>query len=199
MQDMARIKSAFELAMERIEDIEIDPQQIRKDRLTQTGKRIAGTYLISIDKSIEDVQEDVATLPEEDRDLVRDVMIDTALNNITLPQNDRYVQHIGKVKSLLTLLAGKDDGLLEVFVQIDNLYNQYLEMRQQTYDQLVGQFTPRLQQKQQLLQQQTGQTVDIEPELDKEFMEMLNQTYSRLDQQVLQVLGQIKDALRELI
>ncbi len=196
---MARIKSAFELAMERIEDIEIDPQQIRKDRLTQTGKRIAGTYLISIDKSIEDVQEDVATLPEEDRDLVRDVMIDTALNNITLPQNDRYVQHIGKVKSLLTLLAGKDDGLLEVFVQIDNLYNQYLEMRQQTYDQLVGQFTPRLQQKQQLLQQQTGQTVDIEPELDKEFMEMLNQTYSRLDQQVLQVLGQIKDALRELI
>ncbi len=196
---MARIKSALELAMERIEDIEIDPELIRKNKVTQTGKRIAGTFLISIDKTIEDVQTEIDDLDAEELEQVRKIMIDTALNNISLPQDDRYVQHIGKVKTLLTLLAGKDDGLMEVFVQIDNLYNQYLEMRQQTYDQLVQQFTPRLQQKQQMLQQQTGQSIDIQPEMDKEFMEMLNQTYGRLDDQVTQVLQQIKDAIRELM
>ncbi len=196
---MARIKSALELAMERIEDIESDPEQIRKDRLTQQGKRLAGSFLFSHDKTIEETQADLKAVPDADVDLVRQAMTDTALANLSLPQDENYVDGLGKIKALLTLLSSGGEDLMGLFVQTDNLYNQYLTMKEQTYDQLVEQFKPRLEQKRKMIQQQTGQNIEIQPEMDKDFMQMANQTFKRMDDQFTQVLGQLKDAIRETL
>ncbi len=195
---MARIKTAFEIAMERVDDIDSDPEQIRKDSLKRQGKKIAGSFIFDPDKSINDVKQVYEAIPEADRTTVKTAIVDTILANLSLPQNEEYVKSLGRLKVLMTVLTDSDKELLDAFVQIDNLYTQYLETREQMKDHLIEQYTPQLKQKQQMLEEKTGQHFELKPEQDKEFVELLYQSYQRLDTQFGQVLDQLRDLLRTL-
>ncbi|MCF7940662.1 MAG: hypothetical protein K9M84_03555 [Spirochaetia bacterium] len=194
---MARIKSAFEIAMERVEDIDSDPEQLHRDELEKQGKRIAGTFIHDYDKTIEDASRDFEQIGEPDRPVVRASMIETIIANINLPQNDGYVPLLGKIKALILLLSGEDEGVMDLMVQIDNLYGQYLGTKDNLRERLAEQYRPQLMQKQQMLEQQTGQRIDLQPEQDKDFLDLLYQSYQRLDAQFNQVLDQLRDEIRK--
>lgn len=194
---MARIKSALEIALERVDDIESDPRQLVIDQMTQRGKRLAGHYLFDIDASIDEVSSALSEATGEDGSYLKQAFIQTILSNLKLPQDDQYVQLLGRIKDLM-LLSGADEAeLTDLFVQTDNLYNQYLQNREQLYDHLVKQYEPRLQQKKQQIAQRTGQNIDLRPEQDKEFIELLSSTQKRMDDQYNEILGQLKEAFSQ--
>ncbi len=124
-------------------------------------------------------------------------MIETIIANINLPQNDGYVPLLGKIKALILLLSGEDEGVMDLMVQIDNLYGQYLGTKDNLRERLAEQYRPQLMQKQQMLEQQTGQRIDLQPEQDKDFLDLLYQSYQRLDAQFNQVLDQLRDEIRK--
>lgn len=196
---MARIKSALELAMERVEDIQSDPEQLRRDTLRQRGRRLAGSFIHDIDKTIEETTQQYDAVAEEDKKIVKQAIIETIIVNITLPHDDMYVSHLGKLKSLASILSDSDDEIMDVFVQIDNLYAQYLQTREQLKERVTQQYMPQLERKKQLIAQQTGQEIDILPEQDKEFLELLHRTYQQLDTQYSEILDQLRDSLKSFI
>lgn len=191
---MARIKSALEIALERVDDIESDPRQLVIDQMTQRGKRLAGHYLYDIDASIDEVRSALSESDTEDGSYLKQAFIQTLLSNLKLPQDEMYVQLLGRIKDLMLLTGADEAELTDLFVQTDNLYNQYLQNREQLYDHLVKQYEPRLQQKKQQLAQRTGQSIDLRPEQDKEFLELLSSTQKRMDDQYNEVLGQLREA-----
>lgn len=196
---MARIKSALEIAMERVEDIQSDPEQIKRDQLSKDGKRLAGSFLLDTGKDIEEVKAQYGKYSDEDLSIVREALVGTLLSNIKLPQNEDYVVLLGRMRSLVLMICSKEQKVTDIFVQIDNLYNQYLSTKDQMKDRLIEQYRPQLMQKQQMIEQQTGQHIDIQPEQDKDFLDLLYQTYQRIDDQYNQIITQLQDALKELI
>ena len=52
---MARIKSAWEIALEKTQDIEIDETKYRTDKLTKEGMALAGGYLNNTDQKLDEV------------------------------------------------------------------------------------------------------------------------------------------------
>jgi hypothetical protein len=195
---MSKIKTALEIALERAEGIETDPEQEKRERLLSDGKRLAGSYLTDIDTTFESVQEKYRKIDPDQKELIRDGIRETILANISLPQSDLYVETLGKLKKLASLLSENPSAYDDLFVQLDGLYTQYLQNRDQLESRLLEQFRPQLEQKQRMIQQQTGQNVELRPEQDKEFIQVLQDSYKRLDQQFQEVLDQLKDQLSQL-
>ncbi|MDA3833782.1 MAG: hypothetical protein PF495_10315 [Spirochaetales bacterium] len=195
---MAPIKSAFEIAMERAEGIETNPEEELKTELIQSGKRLAGSYLFDIDTTFESVQNRYKALNNNDLPLIRLGLRETIIANITLPQTELYVEDLGKLKKLTSLLSDNSEQADDLFVQIDNLYQQYLQTRDQLEQRVLEQYRPQLEQKQRMLSQQSGRPVTLRPEQDKDFVEMLQQTYKRLDDQFQEALDQLKDSISSL-
>ena len=58
---MALLKSAWEIALEKTEGIEADPEKITRDLRINEGKRLAGTYLTEIESEGKELQAALAS------------------------------------------------------------------------------------------------------------------------------------------
>lgn len=192
---MSKMKTALEIALERAEGIETDPQEERREELIARGKRIAGSFLFDIDTSYEHAESQLDQTEDGERELVRQGIRETILANMSLPQTDLYVEDLGNLKKLAGLLSEDPSSLDDLFVQIDNLYGQYLQTREQMENRLLEQYRPQLEQKQRRLQQQTGQRIELRPEQDNEFVGVLQDAYKRLDAQFQGALDDLKQQL----
>lgn len=196
---MSHVKSAFEIAMERAQDIETDPEQERQQELLQQGKRLAGTFLFDIDATFDQTKSQYEKIPAEDLPFVKEGIKEVVTANISLPQTESYVEDLGRLKQLAQLLSGASQEVNDLFVQIDNLYTQYLQNREQLEQRVLEQYRPKFEQKKRMMAQQSGQQVDFQPEQDKEFVDMLQQNYKHLDEQYQQVLDQYQEQLTSLM
>ena len=82
---MARIKSAWEIALEKTQDIEIDEAKYRSDTLLRDGMALAGGYLNNTDQSLDVVAAKYASYNADDKTIVRTGMVSTIMSNISLP------------------------------------------------------------------------------------------------------------------
>lgn len=212
---MARIRSALEIALERTESVEGDPQKIKNSELIKTGKRFMGTFLFDHDSTVEALSEKMNALPEADRALVREHMIETLLLNVSLPQDELYVMALGKLKSASELLAPdtttetaaepseesaqEANTVTQLFIQLDQLYIQYLQSREQLLEMAKQQYAPHLKQKEEQLSRQTGKPVHLQPEQDPEFIKFLEANYQRLEENFQEAVQGLRDQLRALI
>jgi hypothetical protein len=197
--NMARIRSALEIVLEKTESVVGDPEKIRKSELEKTGKRLMGTYLFDIDADIDSLKKQYETVPEADRSIVREQMVETLLNNISLPQDDLYVQALGKVKKAAEFLSESSEEITELFVQIDQMYQQYLQSRDQLLDMAKQQYEPHLKRKQQQMSQQMGRQVTLQAEQDPDFIKFLESNYKHLEESFQEGVEEIRKSLRELI
>ncbi|MGM0432221.1 MAG: DUF6657 family protein [Spirochaetota bacterium] len=195
---MSHVKSAFEIAMERAQDIETDPEQERRQELMQHGKRLAGSFLFDIDTTFEQTKSQYEEFPEKDLPFVKEGIKEVVTANISLPQTETYVEDLGRLKQLAQLFSGTSQEINDLFVQVDNLYTQYLQNREQLEQRVFEQYRPKFEQKKRMMAQQSGQA-DFQPEQDKEFVDMLQQNYKHLDEQYQQVLDQYKEQLTSLM
>lgn len=196
---MAKIKSALELALEKTESIAGDPEKIRKSELEKKGKRIMGAYLFDYDTGLDDLKSTYEKVAEIDQPVVHEQMVETLLTNISLPQDDLYVESLGRVKKAVEYLAGESEELTDLFVQTDQLYQQYLNDREQLLERAKQQYEPHRKQKEEQTSQKIGRPIKIQAEQDPDFIKMLEANYKRLEDNYQQGIAQIKEHLRAFI
>lgn len=193
---MAKIRSALEIALEKTEGVKEDPEKIRQQQLTETGKRLFSTFFFEGQKDAEEVKADIDATDEHDRSMVLSGFISTLLSNINLPKNDLYVEEMGKVKKAAEVITISPEELTELFQQLDRFFQQYLQQKEQLSEQLKSQYMPKLREKQQKLAQQFGSAIELTPEQDPEFMEMLGKYEQQMDEKYQEVLDQIKEQIK---
>lgn len=196
---MAIIKSAWELAMEKAEALQVDPQKIKRDLKIKEGRQLAATFLMDIDATQPDTEQKYEAFEGEDKLLVKEGMTLTLLSNLTLPRNASYKDSFPKVMQLGLILAKGNEEVAEILNQLEGFFGQYLQNQEDLVERMKQQFGPHLEQKQAQLRKQYGPNFVLRPEQDPEFMKLLDQQLSQLDGQYNTILGQAKEQIKGLL
>jgi hypothetical protein len=196
---MAIIKSAWELALEKTENLQADPKKIKKEQLIKRGRQLAATFLMDIDATKEGTKKQYASYVGQEKDAVKEGMAITFLSNLSLPRNATYKESFSKVLELGGILGDGNEELKELLGQLEGFFSQYLENQEDLIERMKQQFAPHLQQKQAQLQQQYGPNFTLRPEQDPEFMKLLDKQLGQLDEQYTNILNQVKDQIKQIL
>ncbi len=192
---MGRIKSAWEIALERTEDIHADPNKMQHDNLIKEGRQLAGSFLTDMDETSEGIKEKLSSYGNEQLETIKQGMSMTLLFNMALPLDDGYKTSLQRLSQLAEVIDPQAVPLLD---QLEGFFGQYLETQEHLVDRMKQQFQPMLEQKQAQLRQQYGPDFVLRAEQDPEFVKLLQQNLKQLTAQYQQVLDQAKDQLREM-
>ena len=192
---MGRIKSAWEIALERTNDIVVDKARIQEKEDIESIRRSAGRYLTG-DIDIAKLQEQ---LLDKDRALLRKALSETVMQSLSLPQEKVEDDRYEKLGNLVAIASGNDAGIMDLYSQITGLLKQYPVHREQLISKLKEQFQPMLEQKQEKMRQQYGQSIQLSLETDKEFLQIAKQNLDRLIAQYEDTLKGAKEELKALL
>ena len=193
---MGKIKSAWEIALEKTESIEIDENRIRHNATIDAIRRIAGSYLLSDEDTEEKTAAALAAYSDED---LKEALGQSIINSISLPLTDEEESKKPQRLAFLLSIALKGNGEAEDFLsQILTHVAQYPKHRKQLMEQLKSQFEPMLKEKEERMRQQYGEAPHLTMENDKECREMANKYLERLQKQYQDTLDDAQQQLKEL-
>ena len=192
---MADIKSAREIAQEKIEQIgEATPEERLRWKYVPEGEKLAAKYLkqnLNLSAELNSYEENIVSY-------IKEGVADILLRNINLPSNDIAKKNNKKAMEGIKNLKKDKVGVENIYSKIRNIFNHYAEQgeqqRRQAYQQLKTEFEAKVQQ---ALQQQMGSAVgfkiDVErqPQFQEEWLKLLAQ----LDGQYLILLNEYKQEL----
>ncbi|NLK06517.1 MAG: hypothetical protein GX315_09130 [Spirochaetales bacterium] len=196
---MAIIKSAWELALEKTEALQVDPVKIKRDLKVKEGRQLAATFLNDIDATKEGTEKQFAQFEGEDKQLVKEGMTLTLLSNLSLPRSAAFKDAFAKVVQLGLIVAEGNEQAGELISQLEGFFSQYLENQDDLVERMKQQFAPHLEQKQAQLRKQYGPNFILRPEQDPEFMKLLDKQLAQLDEQYTNILSQAKEQLKEML
>jgi hypothetical protein len=195
---MGDIKSAFEIAMEKISKIEeATPEERLKWKSFPAGEQLAGKY-------IKDDVSFVAELnkyPENERKYVKQGIVEVLARSIDLPRNDVIKKTNRKAMDGIKLVKKDKSRIEKVYAQINYILNHYTEQgeqqREQAYEQLKIQFTAKLQQ---AMQQQMGANARMNSNINVENLPQFQEEWRRVQIQLdAQYQEHLNEYRRELI
>ena len=198
---MARIKSAFEKAMERIEQIEApDPVEKLEWEFVPLGRKLAGLHM----KSQGDPFKKFSRSTDEAKPYLKKGMIDVLIANIQLPKSENIDANNKRSFEGLTILLQEDQpskDLLERAIYVTQQYAQYGNpQREQAYFDLKKQIEQVVIES---LSRQGGGVhpqaagnirVETMPEFQQQWMKISGQ----IDHQYEQHINQIRQELINL-
>ncbi len=196
---MAIIKSAWELALEKAENLQVDPVKIKRDLKVKEGRQLAGTFLSDIDATKESTKKQYDAVPIEDKEAFKEGMALTMLSNLALPRSAAFKENFAKGLDLGMILGEGNEQLEQLLGQLEGFFSQYLENQEDLVERLKQQYAPALQQKEAQLRKQYGPNFTLRPEQDPEFMKLLDKQLSQLDDQYTNILTQAKLQIKELL
>ena len=195
---MADIKSAYEIAMEKINKIEsATPEERLKWKFIPKGEELAGKYI----KDDINLTAELGKYGDQERKYVVQGISSILVRNIDLPKNDAVKKNNRKAMDGIKLIKKDKTAVENVFSKIRYIFNHYAEQgeaqKKAAYEQVKEEFTMKVQQA--LAQQGSNariNAVDIErqPQFQEEWRKML----IRLDSQYLQHLNEYKHELLAL-
>lgn len=193
---MGRIKSAWEIALEKTESIEVDANKIRHNANIDAIRRKAGAYLLSEEDTEENTKSELMKYSQED---LKEALGQTIINSLSLPQTE--MGESKKPQRLSFLLSIALPGNTEVANFLSDVLNhmaQYPKHREQMMEQLKSQFEPMLRDKEERMRAQYGEAPHLTFENDKECREMANKYLERLQDQYQKTLDDAKEQLKEV-
>ncbi len=131
---MGRIKSAWEIALEKTESIEVDANKIRHNANIDAIRRKAGAYLLSEEDTEENTKSELMKYSQED---LKEALGQTIINSLSLPQTE--MGESKKPQRLSFLLSIALPGNTEVANFLSDVLNhmaQYPKHRDQMMEQL---------------------------------------------------------------
>ena len=195
---MADIKSAYEIAMEKINNIESATAEEKMQwKFIPKGETIAAKYM----KDDINLPAELAKFTDAEKKYVMQGISAILARNIDLPKNDAVKKNNKKAMDGLTTVKKDKKGLENVFSKIRYIFNHYAEQgeaqKKAAYEQVKEEFAVKLQQA--LAQQGSAakiSNIDIErqPQVQEEWRKML----IRLDAQYLQHLTEYKHELQAI-
>lgn len=193
---MADIKSAREIAMERLAKLEDATDEERlKWKFTPQGEELAASYLNQDCNLVAELSK----YQENERRYVVEGAGGILARHINLPTNDLAKKNNRKAMEGFKLLVKDKASVENVYTKMRQIFNHYLEQgeqqRNQAYESLKAQFEAKVQQ---ALQQQMGPTMTMKVDVTRQpqFQEEWRKVQHQLDSQYLQHLNEYK---RELL
>jgi hypothetical protein len=194
---MSLLKSAWEIALEKTEGIEADPEKIRRDNLIGEGKRLAGTYLTDIESDGSELKKAYDLAKDDEKPLLKKGIASTVLLNVALPQGPDFSDRFERMRHIVEIIDGKESETVGLLGQIGQFMEKYLQSRDSLLDRARQQYQPMYEQKREQMMQKYGKVPNMSMDQDPEFVQMLQRNYNQLSNQYQQVLDQAKDQLKE--
>lgn len=191
---MSRIKSAWEIALEKTEGMEIDQEKIRHNSTIDKIRRIAGTYITDNEESKESLKD---KLKEFSPSLLKEALSQTVLNSLVLPQDDTGLDEKREKIAAIITLAFPDGEITGLYNEIAAHLMQYPKHKEELVKKLKDQIEPMLREKEAQMREKYGQSVHLTLENDKEAMEMVKSYIDRLNQQYQEVLDEGKAEMKK--
>jgi hypothetical protein len=195
---MADIKSAYEIAMEKINKIEsATPEERLKWKYIPKGEELAGKYI----KDDINLTAELAKYGEQERKFVAQGISSILIRSIDLPKNDAVKKNNKRVMDGLATVKKDKKALENVFSKIRYIFNHYAEQgeaqKKAAYEQVKEEFAMKLQQA--LAQQGSAARINnIDIERQPQFQEEWRKMLIRLDAQYLQHINEYKHELLAL-
>lgn len=192
---MSDIKSAREIAMEKIEKLgEATEEERLKWKYVPVGEGLAASYL----KQDCNLASEVSQYEENAKKYIIEGASNVLISNINLPRNDAAKHNNKLAMEGLKLLKSDKVGIENVYSKIRRIFSHYTEQgeqqRKQAYDNLKIEFEEKVQQ---ALQQQLGSMVRMKIDVEKQpqFHEEWRKVLAQLDSQYLGLLNEYKKEL----
>lgn len=195
---MAEIKSAIEIALARTEGIEVDKGKLQEKELKIKGRKSALSFLDGkidhkeLSKSVKQVKGDARTA-------FKAGAAGSFMSFLKLPVDSNYKKDFLKAAEGLSALSDSPADIEQMFEQLTQFFDQYLQNREQLEQQLNAQFEPILKQKEEQLYAQTGSRININPMDDPDYQKVYSQNIGNLAKNYLEALNQAKGQLKEFI
>ncbi|MBN1368104.1 MAG: hypothetical protein JW967_09285 [Dehalococcoidales bacterium] len=195
---MADIKSAYEIAMEKVDKIpKATGEELLKWKYTPEGEKLAANYL----REDFDIAAELGKYSPDIAGYIVTGATTILVRNINLPSSDIFKKTNKRVMDGIKVIKKDKVTIENLFSQIRRLFSHYSEQgeqqRRQAYQQVKATFEAKLQQaiQQQMGQNAAGLKIDVEkqPQFQEEWHKILNQ----LESQYIKLLEEYKQQLLE--
>ena len=193
---MGKIRSAWEIALEKTADIQLDKEKYQHDAELARIRKIAGGYLSDDEgKSLEEITKELAAFSATD---LREALSITILQSLSLPQEEVLDDRYGKIEALAAIATRDDEQVKELLDQLVGFLKQYPLHRKDLLEKMKAQYKPVLEEKAAQLSKQYGTEIHLNFENDKEFIEAARQNLERLEAQYQATLTNAKKQMAQI-
>ncbi|MCR4676033.1 MAG: hypothetical protein K5634_02245 [Sphaerochaetaceae bacterium] len=181
---MSRIKSAWEIALEKTKDIVLDEARYRAETLEKEGMALAGGFLNDNEQKIENLQARLASYSGEDYKTVRKGIIKTIFANLNLPSDSSYRLRFDRTCALCAL-ADESGQASQVVAGIGDFFEQFLQAREE--------FSKRMEAQLRQAMQENPEQVNT-----AQYAKLIEQNVKRMEDQYSGALENTKETLRQV-
>ena len=192
---MSEIKSALELALEKTQDVQADKKMLEAHELRQAGQRLVSQLL---EDPKFDGKQAFKGYSGEKLTWVQEGFFKTLLSNISLPESESELERIKTIRRGCEVVLKDRKSVEYLFEQVEQLFSQYLQNRQQLIEQLRSQYSEHMRQREQEEGQQLAGQGRRDPSSDPEFAKALQQNLSQLKSRYGPVVDQVRDQLQQI-
>ena len=194
---MGKIKSAWEIALEKTEGITIDKEKMKYQSDVEKARKAAGSYMLA-DKA--DDEAFINNLKDIDPKAMKEGLLMTADANISLPESEEgNEERFRRIKTIIAIASDNNSNALALTDELIGFLNQYPLHRKDLVEKMKAQYKPILDEKSEKLSKQYGQDIHLTYENDKEFMEAASKNLERLENQYQQTIRNAKAQLKQMI
>lgn len=194
---MSKIRSAWEIALEKTEDIQIDEKKLAYDEAVKQARTIAGKYINDEEDAGEDIAAELAAI--SDKAAMKEGVRMTIVQNLNLPSEEVLTDRFERLEKLASIISGNDPDIMNLMSQLTGFIKQYPLHRKQLLEQLKEQYAPALEQKAAQLREKYGQSITLSAENDPEFVKLAQSQLDRLSKQYTDSLEGAKQQLDEML
>ncbi len=189
---MGKIRSAWEIALERTQDISIDKDKIKAIEKLDSVRKAIGAFLNDDNGNID------AELSGIDPAALREAVSMAVASAISLNMDAESQSLWDKLRKLLSY-ASDSAAAADLLEQIAGYIKQYPEHRKTLLERMKAQYQPMLDEKEAEMRKQYGQDVHLSLDTDKEFLQIASQNLKKLEEQYEATIQGAKDQLKALI
>ena len=195
---MSEIKSALEIAMEKVEKLgKATDEERLKWKYIPEGEKLAARYL----KQGCNLVAELSQYQENVRKYIIEGAEDILIRNINLPKDGLAKKKNRQVMDGLKTLKSDKVSVENVYSKLRRIFDHYVgegeQQRKQAYESLKTEFEAKIQE---AVQQQLGSFVGIRIDVDRQpqFQEEWRKIQAQLDLQYVMLLDEYKQELRAI-
>jgi hypothetical protein len=190
---LAEIKSALELALEKAERYgKASAEEMAAEQYKEQGHQLAVQYL----KGEGELASDLKNLPSQVQAAVKLATKEVFLRNIGLPRENSIDPRQDRALEGLVLVAENPKNMARLQTELEQIMQQYLQIRSNALQQLKGRFAGGVEQMQRAMEAQYRQKVNLDAEHLPQFQEEWRRFMGQLNDQFEPMLEGLKDRMR---
>jgi hypothetical protein len=189
---VAEIKSALELALEKAEQYgRASAEEMAACQYQDQGRQLAVLFL----KGEGDLAADLKKIPPQAQAAAKLAIKEVFLRNIGLPRENAVDPRQDRALEGLVLVADNPKNMARLQTELEQLLQQFIQVRSNALQQLKGRFTAGAGQMQRNMEAQYGQKVRLDVENLPQFQEEWRRFLGQLQDQIEPMLAGLKEKM----